>query len=370
MSLLNMLPDLYWLYKSYLFDLEPEKAHNLTIALMRRGLVPEFDNDVYPSLRTTVAGLDFPNPIGLAAGFDKQAEVIAESLGLGFGFAEVGGVVPLPQSGNPKPRLFRIREADAVINRMNFNSDGFEAVARRIAAWYDASGAAFFDSKTKAKRGVVGINIAQGDNCANAAEAFVKGLILFAPYLHYITINVSCPNSPDARGLEGREQLAALLQTVMAAQNALPRKPKVFVKISPDQTERQLADIAEVVLASGVHGIIVGNTTTTRPKGIPTKYAKEAGGLSGKPLFALSTRILADMYKLTKGQIPLIGSGGVSSGEDAYAKIRHGASLVQVYTALIFEGPYLIKRINHDIAKFLERDGFQSVSEAVGVDVK
>jgi dihydroorotate dehydrogenase len=365
MSLFDYMPDFYRLIRPFLFEMDPEDAHAFTIKMMHKGLIPRFKNDIDPILHTRVCGIDFPNPVGLAAGFDKQAEVISDSLGMGFGFVEVGGVVPLPQSGNPKPRVFRVPEAEAIINRFNFNSDGFDVCERRIAAWYDSThGSSHI--KGKKIRGIVGINIAKGDHTDNAIESYILGLKTFAPYLDFITINVSCPNT---KKLEGREQLSSLLLAVMDAHKNLSQKPRVFVKISPDQTPQQQEDIAEVVLASSVHGMIVGNTSKQRPPTIPAKLAHEAGGLSGKPLFAISTELLANMYRLTKGKISLIGCGGISSGQDAYTKIRSGASLLQVYTALVYKGPFLIPRINRELTDMLKRDGFKSVHDAVGVDV-
>jgi len=362
--------NLYRLVRPLLFQLDPETAHGLVVSLLKKGIGPRARRTDDPVLNTQVCGLNFPNPIGLAAGFDKQCEVIEESFQFGFGFVEMGGVVPLPQPGNPRPRLFRVFGAENATAtyqwnfslRFDFNSDGFDVCLRRVAAWYDAT--------VKPQRGIVGINIAKGNHYTQAAEAYILGLKQFAPYVDFITVNVSCPNTPGLRNLEGREQLAELLKGVMSAHQTLAKKPLVFVKIAPNQTEQQQEDIAEVVLASGVDAMIVGNTTSSRPTNIPPKMAQEKGGLSGKPLFAMSTELLGRLYKRTQGKIPLIGCGGVFSAEDAYAKIRAGASLVQLYTALIYEGPGVVPRIKQDLAALLTRDGFQSVNEAVGVDQK
>jgi dihydroorotate dehydrogenase len=353
--------DLYRLIRPALFLLDAEDAHTLTIALMLRGLVPRFRADLHPELATEFCGLSVPNPIGLAAGFDKQAEVIEECFGLGFGFVEVGGVVPQPQAGNPKPRVFRVPEAEAIINRMNFNSDGYNAVARRLAAWND--------THHNAKKRILGINIAKGDEAADVMAAYVQGVQIFWSNVDFITINVSCPNTPDLRKLEGREQMTALLRAVIAARDVLPRKPKLLVKISPDQSPEQQEDIAAAVLDSGVDGLIVSNTTVSRPAGVPPAMAKEKGGLSGKPLFAMSTELLGNMYRLTQGRVPMIGVGGVASAEDAYAKIRAGASVVQLYTGLVYHGPALINRINHELVALIKRDGFETIADAVGADV-
>ena len=300
----------------------------------------------------------FSNPVGLAAGFDKQAEVIGDVLDFGFGFTELGSILPEPQTGNPQPRLFRIPEAEAVINRFGFNSHGLTRCKLRIAAYRAAN-----QGNT---RGLVGINVGKNKETADAASDYVKVITTLAPFADYLTANISSPNTPGLRDLQRREPLMELLKQCVAARDAGVKKPPLFVKIAPDLTDEQKEDIVDVVTSTGVDGIIIGNTTISRPPEIPAHVAAEAGGLSGKPLFALSTRVLADFYRLTKGKIPLIGCGGVSSGADAYAKIRAGASLVQLYTALIYQGPALIPRINRELAALLKRDGFSSVSAAVG----
>ena len=351
----------YTLVRPLLFKLDAEKAHHLTIALLKKGIGPRFSNDSNPSLKVTLCGLNFANPIGLAAGFDKHAEIMDEMLGFGFSAVELGSITPRPQSGNPLPRLFRVPEAEAIINRFGFNSDGFETCLRRIIAYRD--------TQTKqSARGVIGINIGKNKESTDAAADYVAGINTFAPYADYLTVNVSSPNTPGLRDLQARDMLCDLLNKVMAARNAAQKKPPVFVKIAPDQTEDQMQDIAAVAASSGIDGIIIGNTTVSRPGNIPPELAKETGGLSGKPLFDLSTRVLATIYKLTGGKVPLIGCGGVSSGADAYAKIRAGASLVQVYSALIYQGPFLIPHINRELSELLQRDGFRSVGDAVGAD--
>lgn len=352
--------DLYPFIRPFLFLMDPEKAHGLALSALKYGLGPHVANDIDPILHTQVAGLNFPNPIGLAAGFDKHAEVMGSVLRLGFGFTETGSITPQPQQGNPKPRLFRVVEAEAAINRFGFNSDGMEKGLQRLIAYHQAS--------QGVSRGIVGINIGKNKETADAAVDYVLGVRTFAPYADYMTVNISSPNTPGLRNLQGRDQLGDLLQQVMAERSASVKQPPVFVKIAPDQTPEQMEDIAEVVLKSGVHGLIIGNTTLTRPAHIPANVANEAGGLSGKPLFELSTQVLKDMYRLTQGRIPLIGCGGVSSAADAYAKIRAGASLVQLYTAMIYEGPLLVSRIYSGLAELLRRDGFKSVSDAVGID--
>ncbi len=338
--------------------MDAEAAHGLAIAALKWGLGPRFKNDPDPVLRTKVFGLDFPNPVGLAAGFDKHGEAAGACLGLGFGHVELGSVTPRPQPGNPKPRMFRIPGAEAVINRFGFNSVGFDALLPRLRAWRE--------SNASALRGLVGVNVGKNKETENAAEDYTAGIAAFAPYADYLAINVSSPNTPGLRNLQERKPLAELLQAAMEARRSTPRKPPLLVKIAPDLTEGQMEDIAEVVLASGVDGMIVGNTTVSRPDEIPPELAKEAGGLSGRPLFGMSTRVLSRMYSLTQGKVPLIGCGGIFSAEDAYAKIRAGASLVQLYTGLVYEGPCLVARINRGLAALLKRDGFRSVADAVG----
>lgn len=358
--------DPYALMRPFLFRLDPENAHKLALALLKKGLGPKVAPADDKILHIHIAGLDFRNPIGLAAGFDKNAAVINELLGCGFGFVEIGTITPKPQPGNPRPRLFRITEARAAINRLGFNSEGMDICLQRIKAWYDEGRR----PKSGIQRGLIGINLGKNKDSTDAAADYVAGYKKLASYADYITINISSPNTPGLRDLQGREQLAALLKQVTDARSAETHKPPIFVKIAPDLDETQQKDIAEVVLASEVQGMIIGNTTTARPSNLPPQLAKEAGGLSGVPLFGPSTRVLGNMYKLTQGKLPLIGAGGVSSGADAYAKIRAGASLVQIYTSLIFEGPGIVRRIKRDLAALLKLDGFKSVSEAVGTGQK
>jgi dihydroorotate dehydrogenase len=352
----------YHALRPFLFRMDAEAAHDFTLRLLKKGWIPGVKQAPNRRLHANVCDISFPSPIGLAAGFDKNAEVINDVKKLGFGFVEVGSITPLPQPGNPAPRVFRVPGAKAVINRYGFNSKGMEYCLREIIAWHDAH--------MRDKRGALGINLGKNKDTTDAAADYITGIYAFAPFADYLTINISSPNTPGLRDLQNREQLADLLQRVMAARDETRTKPPIFLKIAPDLTEQQQEDIAATAVSSGVQGLIIGNTTITRPGKIPPTLAAETGGLSGKPLFALSTQVLTNMYRLTKGAIPLIGCGGVASAEDAYAKIRAGASLVQLYTALIYEGPYIVKRINRGLATLLERDGFATVTDAVGIDVK
>jgi dihydroorotate dehydrogenase len=311
-------------------------------------------------LRQTVLGLTFVNPIGLAAGFDKNGAVVRPMLDLGFGFVEVGTVTPLPQPGNPRPRLFRLTGDRAVINRMGFNNEGAAAMAARLQARVSRG--------PGAARGILGINLGKNKEQADAAADYVAGVAALGALAEYLVINVSSPNTPGLRALQERTRLEELIARVLAARDALARRPPLLLKIAPDLLEEERADIAAVALDSGLDGLVVSNTTVARPAGLDPRHAGEAGGLSGKPLFEASTAVLRDMYRRTEGRLPIIGVGGIASGADAYAKIRAGASLVQLYSALVFEGPGLVRRIKNELAALLMRDGFASVGAAVGVD--
>jgi dihydroorotate dehydrogenase len=355
--------DIYPFVRPFLFLLDSEVAHTLALSCLKKGLFPAAPVREAPVLHATFGGVDFSHPIGLAAGFDKQADIIEQLFDLGFSFVEIGGVCPHPQPGNPRPRMFRSVRDKAIINRFNLNSVGFDVFLHHLQAWYDTT--------TREKyRHIVGVNIARGDNSKDDAEAYILGLRKFAPYARFVTLNVSCPNEPNACQLQGKDQLRELLLRVMDVHRTLEKKPLLLVKISPDQTEKQAEDIALVALSSGIDGMIVGNTTITRPASMRSSLAKEKGGLSGKPLFDISTKLLGTMYQLTNGKLPLIGCGGVFSGADAYKKIRAGASLVQIYTAMVFEGPLVVARITDELAVLLKRDGYSCVSDAVGADFR
>jgi dihydroorotate dehydrogenase len=329
---------------------------------LRFGLVGGRSTADDPVLACRVWDRELTNPIGLAAGFDKHAEVVDAALRLGFGFAEAGTVTPLPQPGNPRPRLFRLAEDAAVINRLGFNSKGLAPFAARLAR----------RGRNVRAPGLAGANVGRNKETADANADFEIGVEAVAGFADYVVINLSSPNTPGLRALQARDALAVLLDRVMVARSrgaADPsRPPPLVVKIAPDLTGEERRDVAEVALAAEVEGLIVGNTTIARPPELRSRDRAEAGGLSGRPLFSPSTECLADMYRLTGGRIPLIGCGGVASGADAYAKIRAGASLVQLYTALVFEGPGLVGRIKRELADLLRRDGFRSVAEAVGRD--
>jgi dihydroorotate dehydrogenase len=330
--------------------LDPEDAHRTTISLLKTGLGPRADA-ASPTLATTLAGLALPNPVGLAPGFDKNAEVHRMMLAAGFGFVECGTVTPLPQTGNPRPRLFRLTEDRAVINRMGFNNVGVEAFAANLAAH---------------GHGVVGANIGANKDAADRIGDYVTGLTRLWPLADYFTVNVSSPNTPGLRALQTGEALAELMERVGAARATLVRRKPVFLKVAPDLEEAEIEAIAEAVAGAGFDGIIVSNTTLSRPDTLRSSRRAEAGGLSGAPLMTLATRVLAQFHAAARGRFALIGAGGIASGADAYAKICAGAAAVQLYSALVFEGPGLVTRIRRDLAARLKADGFTSVTDAVG----
>jgi dihydroorotate dehydrogenase len=331
--------------------LDPETAHGLALRALRAGLVPLPGPVTSPRLRTALAGLDLPNPVGLAAGFDKNAEALAALMRAGFGFLEVGAATPRPQPGNPRPRLFRLPEDAAAINRFGFNNDGAAAIAARLAA---------------RPRGIpVGLNLGANKDSPDRAADFARVLATCGPHADFATVNVSSPNTERLRELQGRAALSALVAGVMEARAALPRPIPVFLKIAPDLSEEELAGVAEVALDSGLSGIIATNTTLAR-EGLRSMFRGEAGGLSGAPLFERSTRVLARLSVLTEGRLPLIGVGGIGSAEDAYEKIRAGASAVQLYTAMVYRGVSLAAGIARGLDALLARDGFAGVAGAVG----
>lgn len=352
---------LYRLARPALHLVDPERAHTLAIAALKHGLLRPHAAADDPVLAAQVWGLSFANPIGLAAGFDKQAEVIDPMLGFGFGFVEAGTVTPEPQPGNPRKRLFRLDEDEAVINQFGFNSEGLAAFAQRLAERRKGAHAP----------GIVGANVGKNRDTTDAAADYAKGVAAVTSVADYIVVNLSSPNTPGLRGLQARAPIEDLLRRALAARagaaSGLARPPPLLAKVGPDLDDGQLQDIADVALATGIDGLIVGNTTLARPATLRSPDRDEAGGLSGKPLMAPSTACLRQFYRVTAGRIPIIGCGGVASGADAYAKIRAGASLVQLYTALVFHGPGLAATIKRDLAKLLRADGFSHVSEAVGV---
>ena len=347
---------LYSLISPILRWLPREAAHELTLRALERGLggflgATAAQEPDPPVLAQRLRGLDFANPVGLAAGYDKDARVPDAMLGLGFGFVEVGTVTPRPQPGNPKPRLFRLEQDRAIINRMGFNSGGLDAACGRLSR--------------RTRSGIVAVNLGKNRDSEDAAADYTEGIRRTARLADYLVVNVSSPNTPGLRELQGRAVLRSLLEALIKVRDETDSRVPLLVKIAPDLTSEECADIARVALETAIDGLIVSNTTIQRPD-LVNRYARETGGLSGRPLFAPSTALLADMYRLTQGRLPLIGVGGVASAADAYAKIRAGASLVQLYTALVFEGPDLVRRIKSGLAALLREDGFASAAEAIG----
>jgi dihydroorotate dehydrogenase len=339
--------------------LDPERAHRFALWGLKSGLAraiyPPIEDD--PILATIAWGLSFRNPLGLAAGFDKNAEVPDAALALGFGFAEVGGVTPLAQPGNPQPRLFRLDEDRAVINRMGFNNEGLSVVLDRLA-------------RRTRKTAPVGVNLGKNKTSTDAAADYAALAGRLALHADFLVINVSSPNTPGLRALQQTESLITIIRAARTARDnaMIGVPPPLLIKIAPDLDSAELGDIARIAQEEKVDGIVVSNTTVGRPESLMSPLRNESGGLSGAPLFEPSTRVLRRVYELTNGTIPLVGVGGIGGGADAYAKIRAGASLVQLYTAMVFEGPAIINRIKRELAILLKRDGFASVAAAVGAD--
>ncbi len=336
-----------------LHRLDPERAHGLSVRALSSGLVPLPGPVTSPRLATRLAGMVLPNPVGLAAGYDKNAEAVTALTRAGFGFVEVGAATPRPQPGNAKPRLFRLTEDRAVINRFGFNNQGMAAIAARLAA---------------APRHVpVGLNLGANKDSADRAADFVTVLGTCGPHVDFATVNVSSPNTEKLRDLQGKAALSGLLAGVLIQRAHLARPIPIFLKIAPDLSYADLEEVAKVALSSGIDGIIATNTTLARD-GLKSPHRGEAGGLSGAPLFEISTRTLARLSQLTGGQLPLIGVGGIASAEQAYAKIRAGASAVQLYSALVYSGLSLVTGIARGLDRLLERDGFATAADAVGTD--
>jgi dihydroorotate dehydrogenase len=353
--------DLYPLVRPLLMALSPETAHGLSLLGLKLGLGPTQSEPDDPVLATRLWDLSFANPIGLAAGFDKDAEVVDALLRMGFGFVEAGSVTPQPQPGNPRPRMFRLRAHRALINRMGFNSKGLAHYRLRLEDRFGQPGRL---------AGPVGANLGKNKLTEAAVDDYVVGARAVAAFCDYLVVNVSSPNTPGLRALQGRAELRELLVRVQQARSSgvNPPRPPLLVKVAPDLSTDDIDDIVAVALEVGVDGLIVSNTTIARPEGL-SGPVQQAGGLSGAPLMDPATAVLAAFATRLRGQIPLIGVGGVASGADAYRKIRNGASLVQFYTAFAYGGPGLLWSIKRDLATLLRADGFASVADAVGADL-
>lgn len=342
---------IYALLRPLLFRLDAEKAHHLTISALQR-LPAGSPARIDPMLATRVAGLDFPSPVGLAAGFDKDGLVAHKMHRFGFGFAELGTLTPLPQDGNPRPRLFRLAEDRAVINRMGFNNGGQAKAARHIAAM-------------PREGRVIGINIGANKDAVDRIADYAEGVRRMAPLADYLTVNISSPNTPGLRALQSRAALDELLGAVVEARGK-DRTP-LFLKVAPDLEAADIEDIAACTLHHGMDALIVSNTTIARPP-LRSAQASEGGGLSGAPLHDMALERLRQFRRLLGSQVPLIGAGGIADAEQAYTRIRAGASLIQLYSAMVYEGPWLAARINKGLKGFLQRDGFTSIAQAVGID--
>ncbi|UWQ63966.1 quinone-dependent dihydroorotate dehydrogenase [Leisingera caerulea] len=335
--------------------IDPEAAHGLSIKALTMGLAPAPGPVTSARLRTTLAGIDLPNPVGLAAGYDKNAEALAPLAKSGFGFIEVGAATPRPQPGNPKPRLFRLTEDKAAINRFGFNNEGMEAIGARLAQ--------------RPGDAVIGLNLGANKDSADRAADFAKVLAHCGAHLDFATVNVSSPNTEKLRDLQGKAALSALLAGVIETRDGLSRRVPVFLKIAPDLDRAGIEDIAAVAVETGIDAVIATNTTLSRD-GLHSAHKGEAGGLSGAPLFEKSTRVLAQLSDLLEGQVPLVGVGGISTAEQAYAKICAGASAVQFYTAMVYGGLSLAGDIARGLDELLARDGFENVAQAVGTKRK
>ncbi len=351
-----MLTAVFELARPLLYALDPEQAHELTLKSLEAGIYPRPLETDDARLGLTVWGVDFPNPFGIAPGFDKDARVPDAILGMGFGHAEIGTVTPLAQPGNPRPRVFRLIRDRALINRLGFNNSGHAAAHARLAA--------------RRRQGVIGVNVGANKDAADRVADYVAGVRAFYDVASYFTINVSSPNTPGLRDLQAPAALDELVARILRAREELmsaggPRRP-VVVKLAPDIAEADLPSIVQVLIARGVDGIAVSNTTLARDGLVETALAKEAGGISGRPLFHRSTVVLARVYALTGGKVPLIGIGGIDSGATAIAKLEAGATLLQLYTGLVYEGPGLLARSKQELVAHLEREKLASVAELTG----
>lgn len=356
-----MSSTLFQFAKPILHKMDPENAHGLTIKALQAGLMPCAARVDDARLKTMLWNRIFPNPVGLAAGFDKNADVVGPMLKLGFGFVEAGTVTPRPQDGNTRPRIFRDPVNDAVINRMGFPNKGAENFRHNIER--------FLETRPRPP-GIVGINIGMNKGAEDPAKDYCTLVRALGPYADYLTVNISSPNTPGLRNLQSRENLVPLLTRILEerAKSCAGNPPPLLVKLAPDLNDAQLKDVAQSLTETKVDGVILGNTTLDRPDYLPVDLREQSGGLSGKPLTQKSTQIIRTFYRMTNGAIPIIGVGGISNADDAYAKIRAGASMVQLYTALVFQGPALVTDILNGLLSRLEKDSLTNISQAIGKD--
>lgn len=344
--------NLFKIYRNFFYILQPETAHNLIILLLKNKLIYARKNCKNKILESNVAGIKFKNPVGLAAGFDKNAEAVNSLAKFNFGFLEFGTVTPKPQPGNPKPRLFRLTKDRAIINRMGFNNVGSHIFMKNI-------------NNSNYKNITFGINIGKNKDSKDGFADYYELLDFFGDLPAYFTVNISSPNTKGLRDLQKKDLLENFIKKLKKSY-----KTKIFLKIAPDLTDKELQDICNLSLKYSIDALIISNTTISRDFSLSEERKNEIGGLSGKPLYELSNKKITFAYKILKGKVPIIGSGGILSSDDAYEKIKSGANLIQLYSGLIYEGFYLANRINKDLLKFLKRDGYKSISEAVGKNVK
>ena len=345
---------MFSILRPFLFNLDPETAHDLTIKSLKFNYLPSkmFEVEDEQILNIELLGKNFPNPIGLAAGFDKSAEVYNSTLKLGFGFVEIGTVTPLKQLGNPKPRIFRLEDDGALINRLGFNNDGIDIIRSRI--------------KAEKRKGILGINIGPNKNTKDQKNDFCLGLKNFFDLADYITLNISSPNTDGLRDFHEEQKLKDLLLTLNKIKKENKTNIPLLIKISPDIGDDYIPDITDIALKNDISGLILTNTTISHRDKLINKFKKEEGGLSGEPLQQISTNIIKKFYKQLNGKIPIIGVGGVNSGKSAYEKIIAGASLLQLYTGLVYKGPSLVKNIKKELIQILKEDGLNNIKEAIG----
>ena len=346
-------------FRPILFTLDAELSHDIALTCLKWNLVPAPKPYLDKRVRNHLFGLTFHSPVGLAAGFDKNAIALKNLLKLGFGFVEVGTVTPRSQPGNPKPRLFRLPEDEAIINRLGFNNQGLSAFVRNL-----------HNAHNNGHGGIIGANVGKNKDTQDAVQDYVLGVRAVADVADYIVINVSSPNTPGLRDLQTKKNLQKLIGSVMEERATANSNPPVLLKIAPDVTPEDVKDIAEVAKQFNIDGLIATNTTVTRPGTLTSRYKAETGGLSGAPLMDLSTSTVRVLYRATEGLIPIVGVGGITSGGDAYDKIKSGASLVQVYSAMVYRGPYIAVQIAQEIGELLSQDGFSNISEAIGIDAR
>lgn len=369
----------YQIFRPLLFKLDAERAHNLAIGFLK--YFPNLAtscviNKRYKNLQQNLWNLDFASPIGMAAGFDKNAECLKALQQFGFGFVEVGTVTPRAQTGNEKPRIFRLQEDKAIINRLGFNNKGAEVFAKNITSFlYNQNGQQSFVVKDSQKihKAIIGINIGKNKDTENAVSDYIFLLEKFYEAASYITVNISSPNTKNLRDLQKEDQLDDFLTTLINKKNDLEKvhnkKTPIWLKVAPDLTLEEQKTIANIVLKNKIDALIISNTTISRPQNLSSKYSLEQGGLSGAPLFEKSNQLLKNFYNFTAGKIPLIGVGGVSSAQDIYTKIKCGASLVQIYSSLIYQGFGSIEKLTKDLSILVEKDGLKNISQAIGQDL-